>query len=133
MTNRRIAATGAAGLLAAALLGMGVGVANAATTEPCPGTGPAASLSEEKHDAFQAEMDALKVERDAIMAEHGLAAPVAGQGQRAGRQSRGAQLGSALTEEQRTAMQEELAAWRVKRDALFAEYGLTARSQGGRR
>lgn len=43
MRIRQIAAAGVAGLAAAALLALGAGAANAATTEPCPGTGPAAS------------------------------------------------------------------------------------------
>ncbi len=71
MRIRQIAATGVAGLAAAALLTLGAGTANAATTEPCPGTGPAASLSDADHDAFLKEMTALKVQRDAIMKKYG--------------------------------------------------------------
>ena len=46
MRIRQIATTGVAGLATAALLTLAAGTANAATTEPCPGTGPAASLSD---------------------------------------------------------------------------------------
>ena len=135
-TTRRIA-TGFAALGTAVVLGMGMaGAATAATTAPdsCTGTGPASTLSAAQHEAFDKEMTALKKERDAIMAKYGKSAPAArrGQGAGAGQGMRGSGRGSgaALSTTQRTAMQKELAAWRVKRDALFAEYGLTARSQG---
>lgn len=131
MRIRQIAVTGVAGIAAAALLTLGAGAANAATTEPCPGTGPAASLSGADHDAFLKEMTALKAQRDAIMKKYGKTPPAAGQGQgqgqRAGQRARG---GTRLTTSQRSAMQAELAKWRVSRDALFAKYGLTARNQG---
>ena len=134
MRIRRIATTGVAGLAAAALLTLGAGAANAATTETCPGTGPAASanLSDEDHAAFLKEMTALKVERDAIMRKYGKTAPATGQGQAAGQGTRGAGRGTAarLTTKQRTDMQAELAKWRVKRDTLMSEYGITARGQG---
>ena len=132
MRIRQIAATGVAGLAAAAMLTLGAGTANAATTEPCPGTGPAASLSATQHDAFLKEMTALKVKRDAIMKKYGKTPPTSGQGQAAGQRGRGAGRGAGarLTTTQRTAMQAELAKWRVSRDALFAKYGITARSQG---
>jgi hypothetical protein len=131
MRIRQIAATGVAGLTAAAMLTLGAGTANAATTEPCPGTGPAASLPTATHDAFLKEMTALKAQRDAIMKKYGTT-PAAGQGQgagqRAGGQGRG--TGTRLTTSQRTAKQAELAKWRVSRDKLFAKYGITARTQG---
>lgn len=127
-------ATGVAALATATVLGLGIaGSATAATTTTpgtCTGTGPAATLSQAQHDAFSKRMTALKAERDAIMAKYGKSAPVAGQG--AGMRARGVGRGSgvALSTEQRTAMQKELAVWRVKRDALFAEYGLTPRNPG---
>ena len=132
MRIRQIAATGVAGLAAAAMLTLGAGTANAATTAPCPGTGPAASLSAAEHDAFLKEMTALKVRRDAIMKKYGKKAPTSGQRQGAGQRGRGAGRGSSarLTTTQRTAMRAELARWRVSRDTLFAKYGITARNQG---
>lgn len=131
MRIRQIAAAGVAGLAAAALLALGAGAANAATTEPCPGTGPAASLSDADHDAFLKEMTALKVQRDAIMKKYGKTPPTSGQGQGVGqRRGQGRGTPATLTATQRTAMQAELATWRVTRDKLFAEYGITARSQG---
>ncbi len=129
MRVKRIAMAGAAGLTAAALLGVSAGAANAATTEPCPGTGPAASLSAEKHDAFLKEMTALKKERDAIRATYGKAA--AGKGQRA-KKAR-TRKAKRLTTAQRTAMRAELAAWRAERDALFVKYGVTPPGTGGPR
>jgi hypothetical protein len=130
MRIRQIAATGVAGLAAAALLTLGAGTANAATTAPCPGTGPAASLSDVDHDAFLKKMTTLKNQRDAIMKKYGKTPPTSGQGQ--GQRARGQDRGTTarLTTTQRTAMQAELAKWRVTRDKLFAEYGITARSQG---
>jgi hypothetical protein len=128
MRIRQIATTAVAGLATAALLTLAAGPANAATTEPCPGTGPAASLSDTDHDAFLKEMTELKVKRDAIMQKYGKAAPGSGQGQRARGQGRGTTV--RLTASKRTAMQAELAKWRVSRDALFAKYQITARSQG---
>ena len=89
MRIRQIATTGVAGLAAAALLTLGAGTANAATTEPCPGTGPAASLSTADHDAFLKEMTELKVQRDAIMKKYGKTPPTSGQGQGAGQRARG--------------------------------------------
>ena len=134
MRIRRIATTGVASLAAATLLTLGAGVANAATTETCPGTGPAATanLSDEDHAAFLKEMTTLKAQRDAIMKKYGKAAPAAGKGQAAGQGTRGAGRGTAarLTTKQRTDMQAELAKWRVKRDTLMSEYGITARGQG---
>lgn len=132
MRIRQIATTGVAGLAAAALLTLGAGTATAATTEPCPGTGPAASLSDADHDAFLKEMTALKVNRDAIMKKYGKTPPTSGQGQGAGQRGRGAGRGATarLTTAQRTTMQAELAKWRVSRDALLAKYAITARNQG---
>jgi hypothetical protein len=130
MRIRRIATTGVAGLAAAALLTLGAGAANAATTQPCPGTGPAASLSDTDHDAFLKEMTALKVQRDAIMKKYGKTPPTSAQGQGAGQRARGQGRGAMLTTAQRTAMQSELAAWRAARDTLFAKYGITPRNQG---
>jgi hypothetical protein len=136
MRIHKIATTGVAGLAAAALLTLGAGAANAATAEPCPGTGPAASLSTTQHDAFVKEMTALKVKRDAIMKKYGKTPPISGQGQGAGRaagqRARGAGRGAnaKLTTSQRTAMHAELVKWRASRDALFAKYGITARNQG---
>lgn len=132
MRFHRIAATGIAGLAAAALLTLGAGPATAATTEPCTGTGPAASLSDADHDAFLKEMTALKVRRDAIMRKYGKTPTAAGQGQGAGQGARGAGRGTnaRLTAPQRTRMQSELAKWRASRDALFAKYGITASNQG---
>jgi hypothetical protein len=131
MRIRQIAATGVAGLAAAALLTLGAGTANAATTAPCPGTGPAASLSDADHDAFLKKMTTLKNQRDAIMKKYGKTPPTSGQGQGQGQRARGQGRGTTarLTATQRTAMQAELAKWRVTRDKLFAEYGIT-RSQG---
>ena len=120
------AMTAAAGVTAAALLALGAPAATAATV-PCPGTGPAASLSAAQHDAFAAKMTALTAERDAIRATYGKAAPG-----KAGSKAR-ARATKRLTAAQRTAMRAELAAWRVKRDALFAQYGLTARVGSGPR
>lgn len=130
MRIRQIAATGVAGLAAAAMLTLGAGTANAATTEPCPGTGPAASLTDADHDAFLKKMTTLKNQRDVIMKKYGKTPPTSGQGQ--GQRARGQGRGTTarLTTTQRTAMQAELAKWRVTRDKLFAEYGITARSQG---
>ena len=132
MRIRRIATTGVAGLAAAALLTLGAGAATAATTQPCPGTGPAASLSTTQHDAFLTEMTALKAKRDAIMSKYGKTPRTAGQGQAATQRARGAGRGTSarLTTKQRTAMRADLVTWRVSRDALFAKYGITARSQG---
>ncbi len=132
MRIRQIAATGVAGLAAAALLTLGAGTADAATTEPCPGTGPAASLSDADHEAFLKEMTTLKVRRDAIMKKYGKTPPTSGQGQGAGQRARGQGRGTTarLTTTQRTAMQAELAKWRVTRDKLFTKYQITARSQG---
>ena len=132
MRIRHMAATGVAGLAAAAMLTLGAGTANAATTAPCPGTGPAASLSDADHDAFLKKMTTLKNQRDAIMKKYGKTPPASGQGQAAGQRARGQGRGTTarLTTTQRTAMQSELAKWRVTRDKLFAEYGITARSQG---
>lgn len=136
MRITRMAATGVASVLAAAALGIGAaGAAGAATSSApgtCTGTGPASTLSVEQHDAFLKEMTALKAERDAIMAKYGKAAPKAGKGQATAQRARGTARGSgaALTAAQRTAMQKELAAWRVERDALFEKYGLTAPNQG---
>jgi len=114
------------------MLTFGAGTANAATTEPCPGTGPAASLPTAKHDAFLKEMTALKAQRDAIMKKYGKTPPASGQGQAAGQRARGQGRGAGmrLTTSQRTAMKAELATWRVSRDTLFAKYGITARTQG---
>ncbi|MCU0262454.1 MAG: hypothetical protein MUF09_02130 [Candidatus Nanopelagicales bacterium] len=128
--------TGIAALATAAALGLGIaGPAAAATGDPaCTGTGPGAALSAAQHVAFDKEMTALKKQRDAIMAKYGKSAPTAGRGSRPGAGQgmgpgrRGS--GAALSAAKRTAMQKELAAWRVKRDALFAEYGLVARSRG---
>lgn len=130
MRIRQIAATGVAGLAAAAMLTLGAGTANAATTEPCPGTGPAASLTDADHDAFLKKMTTLKNQRDVIMKKYGKTPPTSGQGQ--GQRARGQGRGTTarLTTTQRTAMQAELAKWRVTRDKLFADYGITARSQG---
>ena len=128
MRIHRIAATGIATVGAAALLSLGAGAASAATTETCPGDGPASTLSVERHDAFEAKMTTLKKERNAIMAKYGKAAPVAGQGQRGAQKARGTQL--KLTATQRAEKRAALAAWQVKRDVLFAEYGLLARTQG---
>lgn len=134
MRIRRIATTGVAGLAAATLLTLGAGAANAATTTPCPGTGPAATanLSADEHAAFLKEMTTLKLDRDAIMKKYGKTPPANGQGQAAGQRARGAGRGTTarLTTKQRTDMQAALAKWRVDRDALFTEYGITARSQG---
>jgi hypothetical protein len=132
MRIRHMAATGVAGLAAAAMLTLGAGTANAATTAPCPGTGPAASLSDADHDAFLKTMTTLKNQRDAIMKKYGKTPPTSGQGQGQGQRARGQGRGTTarLTATQRTAMQAELAKWRVTRDKLFAEYGITARSQG---
>ncbi|HEX6888516.1 MAG TPA: hypothetical protein VF143_10470 [Candidatus Nanopelagicales bacterium] len=131
MRIHRIATTAAAGLTAAAIVTLGAGAATAATAEPCPGTGPAASLPAAQHDAFLKEMTALKAKRDAIMKKYGKAAP-ARRGQGAGQPGRGGGrgAGAALSTKQRTAMQAELATWRVSRDALFAKYGITPRNQG---
>jgi hypothetical protein len=130
MRIRQIAATGVAGLAAAAMLTLGAGTANAATTEPCPGTGPAASLTDAEHDAFLNKMTTLKSQRDVIMKKYGKTPPTSGQGQ--GQRARGQGRGTTarLTTTQRTAMQADLAKWRVARDKLFAEYGITARGQG---
>ena len=128
MRIHRIAATGIATVGAAVLLSLGAGAASAATTEPCPGDGPASTLSVQEHNAFEARMTALKEERNAIMARYAKAAPAAGQGQRSGQKARGTQ--TRLTTTQRAEKRAELAKWQVKRDALFAEYGLTARAQG---
>ena len=129
MRIRQIAATGAAGLTAAAMLTLGAGTAIAATTEPCPGTGPAASLPAAEHDAFLKEMTALKAQRDAIMKKYGKTPPPSGQGQGAGQGARGQGRGTGmgLTTSQRSAMQAELSTWRESRDKLFAKYGITAR------
>jgi hypothetical protein len=127
MRIHRIAATGIATVGAAVLLSLGAGAASAATTDTCPGDGPASTLSVERHDAFEAKMTALKRERNTIMAKYGKAAPVAGQGQRRGQKARGTQ--TKLTATQRAEKRAALARWQVKRDALFAEYGLTARTQ----
>jgi hypothetical protein len=68
------------------------------------------------------------------MAKYGLSSPGgrAGQGAGAGPRMRGMGRagGASLMAEKRLAMQKELAAWRVTRDALFAKYGLTAPNQG---
>jgi hypothetical protein len=108
MNIHRITTAGAAGLAAVVLMGVGAGAASAATST-CPngGTGPAATLSQEHHDAFYAEMTKLKTERDAIWAKYGF------------------KPGKKMTRTRSTAMAEELAGWRVKRDSLFAKYGLT--------
>ena len=131
MRIRRIATTGVAGLATAALLTLAAGPANAATTEPCAGTGPAASMSTAQHDAFLREMTALKVERDAIRKKYAKTSPRSGKGQSASQRARGAgrETRAKLTTKQRTAMRAELAAWRVSRDALFDKYGITASSQ----
>ena len=128
MRIHRIAATGIATVGAAVLLSLGAGAASAATTDTCPGDGPASTLSVQEHNAFEARMTALKKERNAIMAKYAKAAPAAGQGQRSGQKARGTQ--TRLTTTQRAEKRAELAKWQVKRDALFAEYGLTARAQG---
>lgn len=127
MRIHRIAATGIATVGAAVLLSLGAGAASAATTDTCPGDGPASTLSVQEHDAFEAKMNELKRERNAIMAKYGKAAPVAGQGQRGAQRARGTQ--TKLTATKRAEMRAALATWQVKRDALFAEYGLTARTQ----
>ena len=128
---RQIATTGVAGLATAALLTLTAGPANAATTEPCAGTGPAASMSTTQHDAFLREMTALKDERDAIRKKYAKISPRSGKGQSASQRARGAGRGTKakLTTKQRTAKRAELAAWRVSRDALFDKYGISASSQ----
>jgi len=128
---RQIATTGVAGLATAALLTLAAGPANAATTEPCAGTGPAASMSTTQHDAFLREMTALKGERDAIREKYAKISPRSGKGQSASQRARGAGRGTKakLTTKQRTAKRAELAAWRVSRDALFDKYGISASSQ----
>jgi hypothetical protein len=132
MLNRRIATTGIATVGAAVLLSLGAGAASAATTDTCPGDGPASTLSAEQHEDFDARMDKLKQRRDAIMAKYATKAKrapaAAGQGQRSGQNARGTQ--TKLTTTQRAEKRAALTAWRVERDALFAEYGLTARTQG---
>ncbi len=131
MRIHKLAATGIATVGAAVLLSLGAGAANAATTDTCPGDGPAATLSAEQHKDFDARMTALKEKRDAIMARYTTKAKRAsatGQGQRSGQRARGTQTN--LTSTQRAQKQAELAAWKVERDALFTEYKLTARSQG---
>ena len=109
MRIRQIAATGVAGLAAAAMLTLGAGTANAATTEPCPGTGPAASLTDADHDAFLKKMTTLKSQRDVIMKKYGKTPPTSGQGQGQGQRARGQGRGTTarLTTTQRTAMQAE--------------------------
>jgi len=128
---RQIATTGVAGLATAALLTLAAGPANAATTEECAGTGPAASMSTTQHDAFLREMTALKDERDAIRKKYAKISPRSGKGQSASQRARGAGRGTKakLTTKQRTAKRAELAAWRVSRDALFDKYGISASSQ----
>jgi hypothetical protein len=129
-------AASVAAVTAVAAVGLGAaGAANAASAPAtCTGTGPASTLSQEQHDKFLEEMTALKEQHDAIMAKYGLSAPGgrAGQGAGAGQRMRGMGRagGASLTAEKRLAMQKELAAWRVTRDALFAKYGLTAPNQG---
>jgi hypothetical protein len=113
MNIRRITTAGAAGLAAVVLMGS-AGTAIAATTCPNGGTGPAASLSQEAHDAFYAEMTALKAQRDAIWAKYGF------------------KPGKKLSKARSTAMAKELAAWRTQRDALFTKYGLTPPAGTGR-
>jgi hypothetical protein len=130
MRIHKLAATGIATVGAAVLLSLGAGTANAATTT-CPGDGPGSTLSAEQHADFDAQMTALKKDRVAIMAKYTTKAkrtPVAGQGQRSAQRARGTQ--TRLTATQRAQKQAELAAWKVKRDALMTEYGLTARTQG---
>ena len=130
MRNRRIATTGIATVAAAALLSLGAGSAMAATNDTCQGNGPGSTLSATEHNAFEARMTELKRERSTIMAKYGKSAPGAGQGQRSGQKARGTR--TKLTTAQRAEKRTALAQWRVKRDALFAEYGLTARTQGRR-
>ena len=76
-------------------------------------------------------MTELKVQRDAIMKKYGKSRPPPGRA-RAGQRARGQGRGTTvrLTASKRTAMQAELAKWRVSRDALFAKYQITARTQG---
>jgi hypothetical protein len=131
MRIHRIAATGIATVGAAVLLSLGAGAASAATTDTCPGDGPASTLSAEKHDAFDARMTELKKQRDAIMANYptkATRAAATAQGQRSGQKARGTQ--TKLTATQRAEKRAALAAWKLERDALFAEYKLTARTQG---
>jgi hypothetical protein len=133
MRIHRLAATGIATVGAALVLSLGAGAASAATTDTCPGDGPAAMLSAEQHEDFDARMTKLKEKRDAIMARYATKAkraPVAGQGQRSAQKARG--TGTRLTTAQRAEKRAALAQWRVERDALFAEYGLTTRTQGRR-
>lgn len=130
MRIHTLSAKGIATIGAAVLLSLGAGTANAATTT-CPGDGPASSLSAEEHDAFDARMNALKKERDAIMAKYSTKAKRAqasGQGQRGAQKARG--TGTKLTATQRAEKRAALATWKVERDALFSEYKLTARTQG---
>ncbi len=131
MRIHRLAATGIATVGAAVLLSLGAGAASAATTDTCTGDGPAATLSAEQHEQFDARMTTLKQKRDAIMAKYATKAkraPAAGQGQRGAQGARG--TGTRLTATQRAEMRAALATWKVERDALFSEYKLTARSQG---
>ena len=69
MRIHRIAATGIATVGAAVLLSLGAGAASAATTDTCPGDGPASTLSVKEHNAFEAKMTELKRERNTIMAK----------------------------------------------------------------
>lgn len=128
MRKRRITTTGIATVAAAMLLSLGAGAANAATSDTCLGNGPASTLSAEEHNAFEAKMTALKKERNTIMAKYGKSAPAAGQGQRSGQKARG--TGTKLTPQLRAEKRAVLAKWKDKRDTLFTEYGLTARTQG---
>lgn len=131
MRIHKLAATGIATVGAAVLLSLGAGTANAATTDTCPGDGPASTLSAEQHKDFDARMTALKKDRDAIMtkyAKKAKSATAARQSQRNGQRARG--TGTPLTSAQRAQKQAELTRWKVERDALFTEYKLTARSQG---
>lgn len=121
MRLSKIALTGASGLMAAALIGLGGGVANAAGTGDCTGTGPAASLSTQARDSFQQELAALKAERAEIRAKYDQVAA----NNRARARAKGRTNATArLTTAQREAKQAALAEWRAQRDALFAKYGL---------
>jgi len=131
MRIHRLAATGIATVGAALVLSLGAGAASAATTDTCPGDGPAAMLSAEQHEDFDARMTKLKEKRDAIKARYATKAkraPVAGQGRRSTQKARG--TGTKLTAAQRADKRAELTKWKAERDALFTEYKLTARTQG---
>ena len=132
--KKRVAGT--VGLVAAGgvLLGAIAASSATATTNAAPNPsadstcrGPAASLPADKCAAFKAEMEKLKVQREAVFSKYGLTAPAGrGGGGMAGGRAGVREQVSKLPAEKQAAFKAEMEKLKAQRAEVFSKYGLTA-------